>query len=310
MSGQLQCHGATHVGQVRPDNQDQFLIADLNKSMRVQQTSLGLDHQTRLFGGSQGKLLVVADGMGGHASGERASTLAVDSIATYLLNTMPWLFRLDKESEAEFERDLQEGLRECQRALAAEVQAIPQRRGMGTTVTLAYILWPRLYVVHVGDSRCYLFRGGELKRLTRDHTLSQFYADLQGGQPTSAENPAWSNVLWNVVGGDSDELTIDLYRTDLALGDALLLCTDGLTKHVPDERLADSLSAASPPAEVCNRLIDVANQEGGTDNITVVVAKFLDRQTEDLEETAAVPVASEQLRVQADTDPFIALGHV
>jgi protein phosphatase len=284
------------------------LIADLNKSMRIYQTSLGLDHQTRLFGGSQGKLLLVADGMGGHASGERASILAVDSIATYLLNTMPWFFRLDRQSESEFEEDLQEALRECQNALAAEVEAIPQRRGMGTTVTLAYIYWPRLYVVHVGDSRCYLHREGELQRLTRDHTLSQFYADLQGQRAVPVEeNPAWANVLWNVVGGDTPELTIDVYRSELQLGDSLLLCTDGLTKHVPDSRLAEALASEAGVHAVCDQLVEAANAAGGTDNITVVVARFLDREEDELEAEMAVPVSAEERHAfaTADTDPHI-----
>src|SRR5687767_948111 len=102
MPGRMDVHGLTHVGMRRPTNEDQFLIADLKKSMRVDQTSLGLHHQSWLFGNSQGKLLLVADGMGGHEAGERASTIAVDSIATYALNTMHWFFRLEEEVDDDF----------------------------------------------------------------------------------------------------------------------------------------------------------------------------------------------------------------
>ena len=102
-SGQMDVHGVTHVGRKRPTNEDQFLIADLKKSLSVYQTSLDHDHQTRLFGGSQGQLLLVADGMGGHEAGQRASTIAVDSIATYILNTMRWFFRLDEVSDEDFQ---------------------------------------------------------------------------------------------------------------------------------------------------------------------------------------------------------------
>jgi protein phosphatase len=308
MSGQIHCHGSTHIGNVRKDNQDQFLIADLNKSMRVYQTSLGLDHHTRLFGASQGKLLLVADGMGGHASGERASALAVDSIATYLLNTMPWFFRLNSQSDNEFQEDLQEALRHCQKTLAAEVRAVPQQRGMGTTVTLAYIHWPRLYVVHAGDSRCYLFHEGKLQRLTRDHTLSQFYSDLQQELGESEQpDPAWSNVLWNVVGGDTDELTIDFSRSDLEIGDALLLCTDGLSKHIGDERFAAALGSKDSPAAICRQLTDEANAAGGTDNITLVVARFQEAPPveEDADVITDLTEDERQWFKSADTDPFL-----
>ena len=108
MSIEIECHGATHVGRHRSDNEDQFLIADLNKSMKVHQTSLGLNHQTRLMGESQGKLLLVADGVGGHASGERASSLAVDCVANYILNAMDWFLRLNDENEAELVEELKD----------------------------------------------------------------------------------------------------------------------------------------------------------------------------------------------------------
>src|SRR5688500_14819628 len=102
----MHCYGATDVGRRREANEDQFLIADLKKSMDVHQTSLALDHHTRLYGGSKGKLLLVADGMGGHAAGERASTIAVDGVATYVLNTLHWMFRLGDGSEDDFVEDL------------------------------------------------------------------------------------------------------------------------------------------------------------------------------------------------------------
>lgn len=314
MSCSMQCNGATHIGKVRKDNQDQFLIADLNKSMHIYQTSLGLDHQARLFGGSQGKLLLVADGMGGHASGERASTLAVDCIASYLLTTMCWFFRLDEGSDAEFLEDLQEALRHCQKTLAAEVEALPQQRGMGTTVTLAYILWPRLYVVHVGDSRCYLLHEGALQRVTRDHTLSEFYADrqrksFQGIVGEEYADPTWSHVLWNVVGGDSEDLTVDIYRTDLKVGDSLLLCTDGLSKHVDDKQLAQVLASDRSASDLCDELIESANAAGGTDNTTVIVARFQDRpQVGAAEEGGVRSEEEKQARRSAETDPFLPLA--
>ncbi len=287
MHGKMDCSGLTDPGRVREANDDQYLIASLSKSMQVHQTSLDLDDQTRLFGASQGKLLLVADGVGGGpAGGKRASTLAVNSLTTYLLNTMDWFFRLRQDREEQFLGELRAALEYCQERIRAEATRIPERRGMGTTLTMAYLAWPRLYVVHAGDSRCYLLRGGRLQQLTRDHTL----AGQPPGRDAPEENggPRWGRVLWNVVGGSSDELTVEVYRADLALGDTLLLCTDGLTKQVPDTMIARLLAADVPSTETCRQLVEEANRAGGADNVTVVVAHFRDAaQQETLQEEAA-----------------------
>ena len=158
MRGKMDCYGLTDVGQVREVNEDQFLIADLSKSMLVHQTSLGHEDHTRLFGGSQGQLLLVADGMGGQAAGQQASAIAVQTLERYVLNAMPWFFRLQESLEDDHRDELKVALEACQRGIEAAAEASPARRGMGTTLTMAYVVWPRLYVVHVGTSRCYLFR--------------------------------------------------------------------------------------------------------------------------------------------------------
>ena len=177
MRGKMDCYGLTDVGRVRAVNEDQFLIADLGKSMLIHQTSLSHEDHTRLFGGSQGKLLLVADGMGGHAEGKRASTIAVQTLAHYVLNTMSWFYRLQEGHEADLQEELQAALEECQKSIEVAASASAERRGMGTTLTMAYVLWPRLYVVHAGDSRCYLLRDARLERVTTDHTMAQQLVD-------------------------------------------------------------------------------------------------------------------------------------
>ena len=156
MLTQMDCYGLTDMGRKRPTNQDHYLIADLNKSMRVHDTSLTLDNETRVYGGSQGKLLIVADGMGGEAEGERACTIAVDQVTTYVLNSLSWCFRLEEGSEHDFEDHLKEALESCQKSIQTVVGKHPEMKSMGTTMTMVYIVWPRAFVVHVGDSRCYL----------------------------------------------------------------------------------------------------------------------------------------------------------
>ena len=311
LTGQMNVHGVTDVGRKRPVNEDQFLIADLKKSLSVYQSSLGLDHQTRLFGGSQGKLLLVADGMGGHEAGERASTIAVDSIATYTLNTMRWFFRLDEVSDEDFQDELKAALEHCQSIIGIEAEAIPQRRGMGTTLTMAYVIWPRMYVVHAGDSRCYLYRNSVLKQITRDHTMSQLFKEQRNAaveveMPDDLKSSRWSNMLWNVLGGDSDDLAPEVYRSNLQLGDTLLLCTDGLTKHLSDDRIKEHLNKVGPAERIFQELVEAANSDGGSDNITVVVARMCEQTDEPCgEEAEAATSVDTPVEQMADTDPYI-----
>jgi serine/threonine protein phosphatase PrpC len=291
MKGKMDWHGLTDIGKKRKNNEDQFLIADLSKSMRVHQTSLGLDDQTRLFGSSQGTLLLVADGMGGHAAGERASHLAVDSLTRYLLNTMHWFLRLDQKGEDDFLDNLKSALEHCQEEILAEAAEAPERHGMGTTLTVAYLIWPQLYIVHAGDSRCYLARGSELKQITHDHTMAQQFVEQGTLRAEDAESSRWSHVLWKVVGGTDDKVNPEVHKIHLELGDRLLLCTDGLHKHVSDEQIRQVIVRPIPAAETCQQLVDAANEEGGSDNITVVVAHFCGRESQ---ETLLAQVAEEK----------------
>jgi protein phosphatase len=264
--------GLTDVGRERRANEDQFLVAGLNKGMLVQQTSLPMDDQTQLMSGAQGKVLAVADGMGGHVAGDRASALAIRAITRYLLNTMPWFFRLD----GKLEDDLREELAGALERARDEVQQDATRhglKGMGTTLTMAYVLWPRLYVVHAGDSRCYLLRDGELRQLTTDHSMAQQLVDQGAMGQQEADDSQWTHVLYNAIVADgSSELSPEVYKARLRGGDTLLLCTDGLTKHVPEERIVELLNGQAEQA--AHRLIDAANDDGGSDNTTVVVARF------------------------------------
>lgn len=271
--GVLQCFGLTDTGKRRDRNEDQFLIGGLNKSMMVQQTSLEIDDPTRLFGGTHGHLFVVADGMGGHRSGDVASSTVVDALTHYVLNTMPWFFRLQSDYAEEQLEVLKSGLQSCQEQLQ-RVRG-PEQDGMGTTLTLAYVLWPRLYVVHAGDSRCYLLRDGKLEQVTTDHTFAQTLMEEGKLSEKEAETSRWSHVLWNALGGSEDKVIPDAYRAHLELGDTVLLCTDGLTGQVADEEIAGTLQEEDSAEASCKRLVSAANAAGGRDNVTVVVARFL-----------------------------------
>jgi protein phosphatase len=146
---------------------------------------------------------------------------------------------------------------------------------MGTTLTMAYILWPRLYVVHAGDSRCYLARGGRLHQITRDHTVAQQMVEQGILSPSEAEDSRWSHVLWNCIGGGTHDLSPEVYKATLQPGDAVLLCTDGLSKIVTEERIVDVVQKVGNVEAACRQLVSEANLGGGPDNITVVLARLL-----------------------------------
>jgi serine/threonine protein phosphatase PrpC len=268
--------GMTDVGKKRARNEDQFLVATLSKTLDVSHCSLELGKEMRLAGNSQGLLLLVADGMGGHAAGDRASAIVLGSFADYVLNMLRWYFRADSSREEALATDLRDAVLRCQGCIRDEVREHPEQRGMGATLTMAYVAWPQMFVAHVGDSRCYVYRNESLTQVTRDHTLAQLIADASdtailraaSAIPESQRN----DMIWNTVGGDSEELEPDVFRVDLQPHDRLLLCTDGLSKHVPDSRLSSRLKQNVPAAQICAGLIEDANAAGGTDNITAVVA--------------------------------------
>lgn len=308
----MDCCGATDIGRQRSNNEDQFLIADVCRSMRVHRTSLALDHQTRLFGGSKAKLLLVADGMGGHESGERASQLVIDGFVDYVLNHLSWFLSAGQEHSEQFEEQLIAALVGCQNVIDREVQAIPQRRGMGSTLTLGYLVWPQMYLVHVGDTRCYLLRDAQLQQLTRDHTLAAALhaagteeATGLGAELEDENETPFSNILWNVIGGHSGAPHPDASAHELKVGDTIIFATDGLTKHVSKSRISEIASQEGLNAsEICRALIDEANNAGGSDNITVVVGRFCVRQPEEVMECEISRDVDDP--GNADTTPMLA----
>ncbi len=307
MSGFMDCFGASDIGLKRETNEDHFLISDICKSVRVHQTSLGLDHQTHLFGNSQGNLLMVADGMGGHESGERASQLVLDTIVDYVLNKLDWVLNGAAQTEEYFVKQLKDSLDSCQARIEMESVNIPNNRKMGSTLTLAYIVWPRAFVIHVGDSRCYLLRNNLLKQLTRDHTVAQLFSESKGApyDPANNANSApsqnpMSHVLWNAIGGGSTRPQPDAIVIDLEIGDTILLCTDGMTNAVPESKILEVVSSDLPSSSICERLILEANHSGGSDNITVVVSRFLKEESKE----SVVEAIAENRPDEMDTDEF------
>jgi len=276
----IDCAGMTDRGRKRETNQDHYLIADLVKTMQVLECSLPLHPHSVLSGASQGRLLLVADGMGGHAGGEQASALAIETLNAYVLGTMRWFYRFDHQRESDFEDDLKSAVTLCHDTIKAASEQVIDLHGMGTTVTMAYLFWPRVYIVHAGDSRAYLHRNDKLEQITTDHTMEQYLAEQGALKPEEIGKTRWSHMLWNVVGGTGDGPQPAIYKCDLHEGDSLLLCSDGLSGYVSDDEISAKLD--SPNAkQACENLIEAANKNGGGDNITTVVARFVGVEGED-----------------------------
>lgn len=273
--------GRTDAGRVRRVNEDQFLVATLAKSMRIDATSLRMEASSELVSPARGHLFVIADGVGGSADGKAASTLATETVREYVLNTMPWFFRLDSDQQ---QGDLEEELRRVLARCHTRVSAVAEERfgvaGMATTLTMAYVMWPRMYVVHVGDSRCYLARNGQLERVTHDHTVAESLREE--GVLSEQQAIRWSHVLWNAVGGEG-EMRPDVYLVQLAIEDSVLLCTDGLNRHVTDLDINAILEREPGVEAACEELVAAANRGGGEDNISVVLARFRGPDGERLE---------------------------
>lgn len=290
--------GRTDIGKKREANQDHYLIADLNKSMLVQATSLNLETQSRLYGMSHGKLFMVADGMGGHQGGSRASTLAIDLLINHLLNSMHWFFQMDtdqEEREQGFIADLKKMLQRAHEAIEKESSEVLDRKGMGTTLTMAYVIWPWMYVVHAGDSRCYLMRNGELRQLTHDHTVSNQLVAKGGMTQDEAEKSPWSNVLYNALGAGAQAVEAEVHKVALMPNDTIVLCSDGLYRYIPEQELQSMLLSELEPAECCRSLIELANFRGGADNSTVIVARLEEPDSDQPKTRVAAEVTLERL---------------
>jgi protein phosphatase len=181
---------------------------------------------------------------------------------------------------------------------------------MGTTLTAAYVHWPRTTVIHAGDSRCYLLRGGKLKQVTRDHTLAQQIAEESEFRSSNILHTRWANVLWNAIGSGSDNVKPEVHQFDLQLGDVLLLCTDGLPKHVEPEEIRDALERNLDARATCQLLIAQALARGGTDNVTAVIAKFVDENPQSKRMQAMAEKSIEDVRLQDTAADIPALESV
>ena len=265
----LDFFGLTHQGLVRKDNQDHFLVTTLHKTMRVISTSLPNPELIEIPSQRIASMGMVCDGVGGHSAGEVASRAAVEAIADYVTNAMQCFFATDTTDDTALVDSLKEAAQRSHELIAQRARDSGERKGMATTLTMYIAVWPNLYLLQVGDSRCYMFREGKLEQLTRDQTMAQDLVDSGVLQPEQAKRSPYAHVLSSSLGGSVWQP--ELSRCTLHTGDKLLLCTDGLTKHVTDQRIADTIRDMTSSEQVARALVDDALKAGGTDNVTVLM---------------------------------------
>ena len=268
----VKAFGVTDKGKVRETNEDQFLIAELTKAMRIWQTSL--PEPKLQVGEERAHLFLVADGMGGQLAGERASALAVAAIEQFMLNSFRWFFGSGSPDEQRVLAQFQSAIRHADACILEEAAAHPELSGMGTTVTMAFHLGAQLCVIHVGDSRAYLYRDHELHQLTEDHTL---VADMVRSGALRRDQVAehqLRHTITNVVGGPELGVNVEARALEVRDGDRLLLCSDGLTEMVTNEAIAATLDAEPAPEAAAKKLLAQANDGAASDNITLIVVRF------------------------------------
>ena len=268
----VKAFGITDTGKVRTTNEDQFLVAELTKGMRVWQTSL--PEPKLQVGEERAHLFLVADGMGGHRAGERASALAVVAIEHFTLNTFKWFFGSDSTEAQKVLAQFQSALSEVDARILEEAAEHPELSGMGTTVTMAFHLGTQLCVLHVGDSRAYVYRNDELRQITQDYTLMADMVRSGALRPDEVAGHRLRHVITNVVGGPELGVKVDARAFEVQAGDRLLLCSDGLTEIVTDEAIAATLAAEPAPEVAAKKLLAQATEGGAPDNITLLIVRF------------------------------------
>ena len=269
---EIDVYGLTHVGKVRTENQDHFLLAAVHKRVEVLATNLEQEQQPPAGNQRVAFLAMVADGVGGEEGGADASATALASVMQYVNDSMSCLYERDVT-----ERKFTDALQQC--ALASH-QAIIARGGEesqhgATTLTLFMGVWPAYYLLQLGDSRYYLWREGKLTQVTRDQTLAQELVDRGILSRAQAPHTQFAHVLSSALGAEAAEPVVTRLQAEWA--NVHLMCSDGLTKHVTDEQIAERIRTMTSAKQVCEQLPQDALDDGGTDNITIIVGRQVPR---------------------------------
>lgn len=261
----------TSVGQVRENNEDNI----------------------HLWGRAEFALAVVADGMGGAVAGEEASRIAVEAVETVLVNS-EYANResLETLSDEFIASKMQEAIHSANSNIVARTLEKPEMRGMGTTITLAFVRGTQGIVAHVGDSRAYLVeaRAQRITQVTADHSFVEALVAAGHLTQEQAEEHPMKNVLYRAL-GQSEDIDVDVYEVHMHISDRLVLCSDGLTRHVKAPEIGEIALRNSNPDDAASALIDLANRRGGEDNVSVIVIKVESDAEDDTNDISTVEMS-------------------
>jgi protein phosphatase len=266
---EMDVFGLTHQGNTRKTNQDHFLLASVHRRVSVHQTSLTSTARLPVGEERLAYIAMVADGVGS-GMGEEASRIAVESAMQYVTRSMECLYHGDTGSEA-FINALEEAAMQSHAAVRQRAAEFPAGESMATTLTLRLGVWPWYYLLQVGDSRYYLYREGQLSQLTNDQTMAEDMLAEGVFKRTDQFMARWSHILSSAIGGRETNPVVTRVRADWR--NVHLMCSDGLTKHVPNERIAARLRDMTSARQVCEALLQDALEDGGSDNVTIVVGR-------------------------------------
>ena len=271
---ELDLFGITDQGLVRTSNQDHFLLCTVHPQVVVRSTSLPTIDQLMLRGERVATIMLVADGVGGSMDGSEASRLATIAVTEYFASAMGCYQKVGSASEHEFTEALSAAAIDAHNRVRAQSEAQFNGRRMASTLSVAIIVWPWLYVVQVGDSRCYTYHDGVLRQVTRDQTIAQEMVDRGALTPERAQQSPLNHVLSSAIG--AEEALPVISRVDVGTrGTVVLVCSDGLTKHVSDEEIGAAMRRMTSAEQLCRELLDVVLARGASDNVTMVVGRAL-----------------------------------
>lgn len=267
--------GVTHMGKVRKENQDHFFLGSMSRGVAVDITSLPegerLVDEERLA-----SFAMVADGVGSGGGGEEAARTAVQALVEKVAQTFHEAYATSAAEPEAFTKLLTDAAMECHERLMVRTETDPEHKRYATTLTLFLGLWPHAYLLQVGDSRCYVFHNGELTQISRDQTMAQALVDQGVLTQSRAGGTRWAHVLSSAIGGQQAEPVVTRFVRDW--GTIVLLCSDGLTKHVSDERIKELASTMTSSRQLCEDLLQEALDDGGSDNITLIVGRTIKPQ--------------------------------
>jgi protein phosphatase len=269
---ELDLYGLTHPGRVRPENQDHFLLCTVHPQVVIHGTSLPATDSLALRGQRLATIMLVADGVGGSAAGSRASRIATEAVTQYVASALRCYHTAGSADEHEFTDALRAAAIEAHDVVRAEAVTELGGRQMATTLSLGIVVWPWLYVLQVGDSRCYCYQDGVLRQVTRDQTVAQNLVDEGVLKQEQVKASPLNHVLASAIG--ASEAMPEVSRVDVRQrGSVILVCTDGLTKHVSDPEIAERLGRMTSAEQACTELLQLALERGGSDNITLVIGR-------------------------------------